>query len=181
MTKPIWIVVSVGFIMVLYFSWRFVDTGDPKSTRSKSREKPIDLEEPVFSNYDDGRLKWQMAAVKAKIFEAETRSLLYSVTGTLYSHKHPERVEIVIFADNYMLTETAKISEFYNNVRVHFSDGKRLYTDRLFFDQKKETIYSSQATKIDDLNGQIKASSFFYDIRSKLLKFEHPKMKIDLD
>ena len=181
MNRAIWIAISLILAGALYLSWDTAEMADPEVGRSKKKERPVVLRDPVFSNYDDGSLTWRMSAEKAEVFDTEKRSLLFSTEGTLYSKKEPKRTEITIFADHCLLAKSGGTSEFRNNVRVHFADGKRLYTERLFVDHKRETIYNRQATRIEGLNGQIEASSFAYDIRLKSMRFESPKVRIDLE
>ena len=169
MNKSIWVAVFTLLVAALYFIWQSVDMADPVETAAPMEERPVVLEEPVFSNYVDGRRKWRLEAVRAEVMQSKSSALLYETKGTLYAKEEPHQVELVIAA------------EFSGRVRVHFADGKRLHTEQLVLDQKKEAIHSRQFARIDDRESQIDASSFFYDMNLRQLKFERPKMMLHLD
>ena len=181
MNKSIWVAVFTLLVAALYFIWQSVDMADPVETAAPMEERPVVLEEPVFSNYVDGRRKWRLEAVRAEVMQSKSSALLYETKGTLYAKEEPHQVELVIAADSCAIEGDRKTAEFSGRVRVHFADGKRLHTEQLVLDQKKEAIHSRQFARIDDRESQIDASSFFYDMNLRQLKFERPKMMLHLD
>ncbi len=181
MSKLLWIITSIALVALLYYSWGTIDEPVDDLTTDISDETPAILNEPIFHNYHNGILKWEMSAVKAEVFNSDDRSLLYIVKGILYSLENPNEITVVILSDSCVLRAGDKSSVFKGNVRVQFADGKRLHTDRLFLNPKTESVFNHQMTRIEDLSGTITASSFSYDSKRRKLRFERPKMNIELE
>lgn len=165
--------------LVAYLFWAPIGNNTDPVERELKREKPIILQYPELSDYEENRLMMRIKARSARVFEKKKVTVLARIDGTFYSRMEDRRPTRVI-ADAGRMMDKSKLISVWGNVKVHFSDGQKLYTERLNLDQEKEQLYNKVAVKVLSGNDRIDASRMHYNMKTGVLVLNQPKAKVAL-
>jgi hypothetical protein len=153
------------------------------SCQKKSGESPLDykihMSDFNLEHFSNGVKKWDLRCRKSVIDEKNNNILCYDTLINLFSDS---KITTVIkgfkgFGDmnmeNYYIEKDVSA--------VSFTESIRIYTQKLYFDSKKELIYSKTNTKIIKEKEGIEIDSIGFEARSDLSNikiFKHTTRKI---
>lgn len=164
--------------LVFYFSWSPQGSHTSPADQQLEQEKPIILQNPELTDFEGSQLKMKIQAKTARIFENKKITLLSDINGTLYS-RNGEIKPTRIYAESGRIKGNAQLITVWGNVRVHFSDGQKLNTERLNLDQKGEQLYNNVAVQMLSGSDKIQAKQMHYNIQTGVLVLSQPKAWID--
>jgi LPS export ABC transporter protein LptC len=167
-------------LLAIYFSWESDSLRQEPRERDLAKEKPIILQQPVLSDFKNDRMTLQIKAKTARIYEQKKLTLLSQVNGTIHSVNAKEK-PTQFFADSGRIKGNAKLLTVQGNVRVLFSDGQLLYTEKMNLDQKKELLYNRVRVRVVSDNDTIEADRMRYNINSGILTLMRPEARFDTE
>ena len=144
--------ITVAVIVVLFFL--FSCTGSKgKAGSSTNSSDSIS----VISTYgveslisDSGRISYKIIAEEWLMFE-KLDSPFWAFERGAYLEKYDDslRIEATLKSDTAYFFSKAKIWQLIGNVKIRNQKDERFFTDMLFWDQDKKSIYSDSYIKIE--------------------------------
>ncbi|RMH68469.1 MAG: LPS export ABC transporter periplasmic protein LptC [Gemmatimonadetes bacterium] len=116
-----------------------------------------------------GDIKWEALAQKATIFETDKKVIVDTIQidfyqeGALYS---------TLTADSGLIYQNTNNMEAYGNVVIVTEDDQRLETDRLFWDNTRQKIYSDAFVTVTQGNDVLTGVGFETDPQLKHLEIK---------
>ncbi len=174
-----WGILAVIVSVVLYFVWQPYENQNIDQTRSDD-EQPVILVNPELFDYELNRIKWQISAAKAYIYEKKNRTHLSRINGRIFS-TDPNQKPTSIVAESGILKANSSTMVVKGDVQINFNDEQNIYTEELIIDQGKEKIYNQVDVLVVSKQDTIRASSMSYDIKSGHLNLATPRIEFVLN
>ncbi|MBT6611361.1 MAG: LPS export ABC transporter periplasmic protein LptC, partial [Deltaproteobacteria bacterium] len=105
-------------------------------------------------------------------------TLLTTIDGNVYSEDAAEK-PTQIFAESGRIKGQVKLLTVWGNVRVLFSDGQQLFTEKLNLDQNKKMLYNRVAVRVVSDKELITAAHMQYNLKTGILTLSGPKAVIE--
>ena len=125
-------------------------TNDPKLVQNfvSDREQPIEeIKEAKLLHTENGKIKVFIKAEKIERFQHQKPELLLkSIKVSFYNASSD--LQSTLKANNASIDESQKIMLAQNNVVLISKDDKKLETEELIWDEKKNKIYTDKKVKI---------------------------------
>jgi LPS export ABC transporter protein LptC len=167
-------------VSVLYFTWFSDDPQQNIQDAGFKKEKPIILKNPELFDYKLNKMTMQVKAKTARVYENKNVMLLSKIDGHVYSEDAAEK-STRFFAKSGRIKGKSKFLTVWGNVRVLFSDGQQLFTEKLNLDQKKGILYNRVPVRVVSDNEKIVASHMMYNLNTGILTLSKPKAAIDME
>lgn len=171
------LIISI-LLLVLYLTWSVDDQQLIIQNAELKKEKPILLQNPELFEFKKNRLIMQVKATTARIYENRNLTLLTLIDGNVYSEDALEK-PTRIFSNSGRIQSKEKLLTVWGNVRVVFSDGQQLFTEKLNLDQKKQLLYNKVAVRVVSKNDNMTADHMRYNIKTGILTLSKPKASIE--
>ncbi len=169
-----WGILSIIVFIVAYFIWQSDDVENIDTIVSND-EAPIVLLNPELLDYELNKIKWQISAAEAYIYEKKNVTQLKKINGRILS-EDPRKKPTLITAESGVLRTNLKTISVKGNVHVSFDNGQKVSTEELIIDQRKETIYNQVDVIVESKQDTITASSMNYDIKKGRLFLVKPRI-----
>jgi LPS export ABC transporter protein LptC len=140
--------------MRLFFSFFIVlisCTNDPELVQDfvSDKQQPIEqIKEAEMLHTENGNVKVRVLARSIERFEDTQPALIFSDHLAVYFYNDFAELQSKLMADYASIDEEKKIMMAQNNVILISSDDKKLETDELIWDEKKNKIYTDKKVKI---------------------------------
>ena len=138
---------SFFFFLVVLFSC----TNDPKLVQEfvSDKQQPIEkIKEAELLHTENGKVKVRLLASCIERFQDIQPALIFSDHLEVYFYNDSSELQSTLIADYASIDEENKIMMAQNNVVLISSDDKKLETDELVWDEKKNKIYTDKKVKI---------------------------------
>tara|TARA_B110000438_G_scaffold191047_1_gene182682 strand:+ start:483 stop:1007 length:525 start_codon:yes stop_codon:yes gene_type:complete len=125
-------------------------TNDPKLVQNfvSDREQPIEeMTKPRLFHTENGKIKVYIKAAKIERFQHQKPELLLKTMKVSFYNASSD-LQSTLEANNASIDEDQKIMLAENNVVLISKDNKKLETDELIWDEKKNKIYTDKPVKI---------------------------------
>ncbi len=173
------LIISI-LIAVVYFTWFPDDRHQGPQNTDLKTELPIILQNPELFDFKYNRLTMQVKAKSASVYEHSSLLLLKKIDGNVYSEDAADKPTRII-AESGRIEGKAKLLTVWGNVRVVFSDGQQLFTEKLNLDQKKGILYNRVAVRVLSDKEEITAGRMKYLLKTGILTLSNPKAALELD
>ena len=174
-----WGLIVSLLIFVLYFTWFPDDLQLGIQDADLKKEKPILLQNPEMYDYKFNRLTMQVKAKTARVYENRSLVLLSTIDGNVYSEDNTEKFTHFL-AKSGRIKGKAELLTVWGNVRVLFSDGQQLFTEKLNLDQKKGILYNRVSVRVVSDKEKITADNMRYNLETGILTLSKPKAAIEI-
>jgi len=126
-------------------------TNDPKLVQEFVSDKEQAIEQikgAELLHTENGKTKVRIVAGKIERFQNRQPQLIFSEHLEVYFYNDSSQLQSTLKADNASIDEETKIMLAQNNVELIGSDAKKLETEELVWDEKKDKIYTDKKVKI---------------------------------
>ena len=126
-------------------------TNDPKLVQEFVRDKQQPIEQikgAELLHTENGKVKVKLLASRIERFQDIQPALIFSDHLEVYFYNDSSQLKSTLIADYASIDEEKKIMLAQNNVILISSDGKKLETDELVWDENKNKIYTDKKVKI---------------------------------
>ena len=137
---------SLFFLIVLISC-----TNDPRLVQEfvSDKQQPIEkIKEAELLHTENGKVKVRLLASRIERFKDIQPALIFSDHLEVYFYNDSSELQSTLIADYASIDEENKIMMAQNNVVLISSDDKKLETDELVWDEKKNKIYTDKKVKI---------------------------------
>tara|TARA_B100000795_G_scaffold199281_1_gene153115 strand:- start:1865 stop:2398 length:534 start_codon:yes stop_codon:yes gene_type:complete len=138
--------------LFLFFSFFLVScTNDPKLVQEfiSDKEQAIEhIKGAELLHTENGKVKVRVIANSIERFQDIQPALIFSNHLEVYFYNDSSQLQSTLMANYASIDEEKKIMVAQNNVVLISSDDKILETDELFWDEKKNKIYTNKKVKI---------------------------------
>jgi len=137
---------SLFFLIVLISC-----TNDPRLVQEfvSDKQQPIEkIKEAELLHTENGKVKVRLLASCIERFQDIQPALIFSDHLEVYFYNDSSELQSTLIADYASIDEENKIMMAQNNVVLISSDDKKLETDELVWDEKKNKIYTDKKVKI---------------------------------
>jgi LPS export ABC transporter protein LptC len=173
-----WGLIISLLISVLYVTWFSDDLQQGIQDADLKKEKPVILQNPELFDFKHNRLTMQVKAKTARVYESRSLTLLTTIDGNVYSEDAADK-PTQIFAESGRIKGQVKLLTVWGNVRVLFSDGQQLFTEKLNLDQNKGMLYNRVAVRVVSDKELITAAHMQYNLKTGILTLANPKAAIE--
>lgn len=140
-------------IICLLFSTLLVVacTNDPKLVQDFVSDKEQAIEQikgAELLHTENGKIKVRIVANKIERFQNQQPGLIFSKQMEVYFYNDSSDLQSTLMANNASIDEEKKIMLAENNVVLTSIDYKKLETEELVWDEKKDKIYTDKKVKI---------------------------------
>ena len=144
--------ITVAVIVVLFFLFSCTRSKGMAGSSTNSSDSIS-----VISTYgveslisDSGRISYKIIAEEWLMFE-KLDSPFWAFEKGAYLEKYDDslRIEATLKSDTAYFFSKAKIWQLIGNVKIRNKKDERFFTDMLFWDQDKKSIYSDSYIKIE--------------------------------
>ncbi|MBR5475366.1 MAG: LPS export ABC transporter periplasmic protein LptC [Bacteroidaceae bacterium] len=144
--------ITVAVIVVLFFLFSCTRSKGMAGSSTNSSDSIS-----VISTYgveslisDSGRISYKIIAEEWLMFE-KLDSPFWAFEKGAYLEKYDDslRIEATLKSDTAYFFSKAKIWQLIGNVKIRNQKDERFFTDMLFWDQDKKSIYSDSYIKIE--------------------------------
>ena len=135
------------FFLVVLFSC----TNDPKLVQEfvSDKQQPIEqIKGAELLHTENGKVKVRLVASSIERFQDIQPALIFPAHLEVYFYNDSSQLQSTLMADYASVDEEKKIMLAQNNVILISSDDKKLETDKLIWDEKKNKIYTDKKVKI---------------------------------
>ena len=125
-------------------------TNDPKLVQNfvSDKEQPIEeIKEAKLLHTENGKIKVYIKANKIERFQHQKPELLLKKMKVFFYNASSD-LQSILKANNASIDEDQKIMLAQNNVVLISKDDKKLETEELIWDEKKNKIYTDKKVKI---------------------------------
>jgi len=126
-------------------------TNDPKLVQEFVSDKEQAIEQikgAELLHTENGKIKVRIVATKIERFQNRQPQLVFSEHLEVYFYNDSSQLQSILKADDASIDEGKKIMLAQNNVELISSDGKKLETEELVWDERKNKIYTDKKVKI---------------------------------
>ena len=126
-------------------------TNDPKLVQDFVSDKEQAIEQikgAELLHTENGKIKVRIVAHKIERFQNQQPGLIFSEDMEVYFYNDSSDLQSTLMANNASIDEDKKIMLAENNVVLTSSDDKKLETEELVWDEKKDKIYTDKKVKI---------------------------------
>ena len=126
-------------------------TNDPKLVQEfvSDKHQPIEqIKGAELLHTENGKVKIKVVASRIERFQDIQPALIFSDHLEVYFYNDSSQLQSTLSADYASIDEEKKIMLAQNNVILISSDDKKLETDELIWDEKKNKIYTDKKVKI---------------------------------
>jgi len=126
-------------------------TNDPKLVQEFVRDKQQPIEQikgAELLHTENGKVKVKLLASRIERFQDIQPALIFSDHLEVYFYNDSSQLKSTLIADYASIDEEKKIMLAQNNVILISSDGKKLETDELVWDENNDKIYTDKKVKI---------------------------------
>ena len=126
-------------------------TNDPKLVQEfvSDKQQPIEqIKGAELLHTENGKVKVRIVASHIERFQDIQPALIFSDHLEVYFYNDSSQLQSTLSADYASIDEEKKIMLAQNNVILISSDDKKLETDKLIWDEKKNKIYTDKKVKI---------------------------------
>ena len=126
-------------------------TNDPKLVQEfvSDKQQPIEqIKGAELLHTENGKVKVRVVANRIERFQDTQPALIFSDHLEVYFYNDSSQLQSTLMADYASIDEEKKIMLAQNNVILISSDDKKLETDELIWDEKKNKIYTDKKVKI---------------------------------
>ena len=129
------------------------------------------LRDFLVDSYEKNRLIWELRARKAYINWGHTSILIFSPSLKYIGKEKNENT--YIYAEKGEFMEKKGVLFLEGNVRVIAQNGKKIYTDNLYWHEKKELVKTNAPVKVAMSDGStILGVGFLADMRLNKIKIK---------
>lgn len=150
---------------ILFFAVLLVScTNDPKLVQEfvSSEQLPIErINGAEMLHTENGKLKVKIASNTIERFQNRQPQLVFSNHMEVYFYNDSAQIQSTLFAENAEIDEKKKIMTANNNVVLTSENGKKLETEELIWDEKKNKIYTKKKVKITTGKEVIEGEGFY--------------------
>ena len=135
------------FFLVVLFSC----TNDPKLVQEfvSDKQQPIEqIKGAELLHTENGKVKVRLVSSRIERFQEIQPALIFPDHLEVYFYNDSSQLQSTLMADYASIDEEKKIMLAQNNVILISSDDKKLETDELIWDEKKNKIYTDKKVKI---------------------------------
>ncbi|NLI31996.1 MAG: LPS export ABC transporter periplasmic protein LptC [Deltaproteobacteria bacterium] len=142
-----------------------------KGKKQKDQQQAVTVREPgdaemkltdmEYTEMQEGRKFWTLRASEAKYFQSEQKTLLSAVQLIFYLE---EGDEIRLESREGSLHAGTKDIELWNAVRVILPRGYKISTERAFYEQQKQSIFSDVMVRLDGPDVLLEGNRWEYRI-----------------
>ncbi len=126
-------------------------TNDPKLVQNFASDKEQAIEQIQGAELlytENGKIKIKIVADKIERFQDQQPGLIFSEHMEVYFYNDSSELQSTLMANDASIDENKKIMLAQNNVILTSSDDKKLETEELVWDEKKDEIYTDKIVKI---------------------------------
>ena len=126
-------------------------TNDPKLVQDFVSDKEQAIEQikgAELLHTENGKIKVRIVANKIERFQNQQPGLIFSEHMEVYFYNDSSELQSTLMANDASVDEETKIMLAQNNVILTSNDDKKLETEELIWDEKKEKIYTNKKVKI---------------------------------
>ena len=126
-------------------------TNDPKLVQDFVSDKEQAIEQikgAELLHTENGKIKVRIVANKIERFQNQQPGLIFSEHMEVYFYNDSSDLQSTLMANDASIDEDKKIMLAQNNVVLTSSDDKKLETEELVWDEKKDKIYTDKKVKI---------------------------------
>jgi len=126
-------------------------TNDPNLVQEfvSDKQQPIEqIKEAKLIHTENGKVKVRLVASRIERFQNIQPALIFSNHLEVYFYNDSSQLQSTLMSDYASIDEEKKIMIAQNNVTLISSDDKKLETDELTWDEKKNKIYTDKKVKI---------------------------------
>ena len=114
-----------------------------------NKQQPIEqIKGAELLHTENGKVKVKLVARCIERFQDIQPALIFSDHLEVYFYNDSSQLQSTLTADYASIDEESKIMLAQNNVVLISSDDKKLETDELIWDEKKNKIYTDKKVKI---------------------------------
>ena len=138
---------SFLFFLVVLFSC----TNDPKLVQEfvSDKQQPIEqIKGAELLHTENGKVKVRLVASRIERFQDIQPALIFPAHLEVYFYNDSSQLQSTLMADYASIDEEKKIMLAQNNIILISSEDKKLETDELIWDEKKNKIYTDKKVKI---------------------------------
>ncbi len=161
----------------------FACKSSEKSEKKDEVQKIMETDNPVMTSYENGRTLYKMIAPHLERYQGkDTVYIVFDKGIYIESYDSLGNIESWIKAKYAINYESVGRWEARDSVVGQDKEGKRIYTDTLFWDQKKKMITSPSKTRVvDGEESVIGYNGFESDEALKNILFYNSKGRITVD
>ena len=126
-------------------------TNDPKLVQNFVSDKEQAIEQikgAELLHTENGKIKVRIVADKIERFQNQQPGLIFSEHMEVYFYNDSSELQSTLMANDASVDENTKIMLAQNNVVLTSNDDKKLETEELVWDEKKNKIYTDKKVKI---------------------------------
>jgi len=126
-------------------------TNDPKLVQNIVSDKEQAIEQikgAELLHTENGKIKVRIVADKIERFQNQQPGLIFSEHLEVYFYNDSSELQSTLMANDASVDEDTKIMLAQNNVVLTSNDNKKLETEELVWDEKKNKIYTDKKVKI---------------------------------
>jgi len=175
-----WIGLITIALLAIAYLWVSNDPQTQDGGSGRKPQNPVLLNEAELIDYEDNRTKWHLRARHTKTYEEQNLTLLDDLEGDVFS-KNPRQKATRFQADFGKIEGKDQLMSVWGDVHVDFQNGQSLFTEQLFFDQRKEMIYNQVEVRVISNQDTILGSSMHYDMNTGILVLTEPRADLNFD
>jgi len=138
-------------LFIFFFIVLISCTNDPNLVKEFVNDEVQAIEQikgAELLHTENGKIKVKIVAGKIERFQNIQPQLVFSDQMEVYFYNDSSQLQSTLKAADASIDEEAKIMLAQNNVELTSSDGKKLETQELIWDEKQDKIYTDKKVKI---------------------------------
>ena len=127
-------------------------TNDPKLVQDfvSNNEQAIEqIKGAELLHTENGKIKVRIVVDKIERFQNQQPGLIFSEKIEVYFYNDSSELQSTLMANDASINEDTKIMLAQNHVVLTSNDDKKLETEELVWDEKKNKIYTDKKVKIN--------------------------------
>lgn len=173
--KKVKYLILLGIVLILFYVsfnlWQRSNkremADEVKSTALLRNNEDMRLEEIHLVEEKYGKRTWELEAKQINQYQDRNVLILKDIKAKIYLK---DGKIFNISGTEGRFYQDSKNMELSGNVELHSSDGYRLKTDSLFFDNSKKKISTEDFVEIEDGKVNIRGKGLVIDIEAKVFK-----------
>lgn len=169
---------AFGLAYIGHYAFNSQKAPSPKQKSALTDDQPLNLSNPVLTEFENDTLKLRLVANSAQLFERNKRMSLSKITATLFE-TNSSIPTASVWSDYGEFKGKSDLIRLWGKVRIETNSGQHLLTEELFIDRSKEVIFNEVTVTAFSKNDIIKATAMHYSISNKVLLLTKPVAKIE--
>lgn len=161
-----------------YMLWNTDEKSGSTKKEAGKIEQPMIMKEVVLRDYDQERIKWEIKAKQALLYEKQKVSYLSQIDAEVFQMGDTDQTPHLLVSDKAKVENTPNLITLTGNINFKLNTGESIRTEALIVNPNKDELFNDTLTLFLLGENRAHSESMHYNLKTERLILNKAKLKI---